>query len=109
MQTLHLVGLFIAAVAYLEYQQIVSVDWNKIKIVLQNGITWVTNTITHISNKIGATHSGSHLSVPLTSSASVGLVLGLAKGSILACMRLDPIAIFSYVNFKLTMSFRLRV
>jgi uncharacterized membrane protein (Fun14 family) len=30
-------GLFIAALAYLEYQRIVSVDWNRIHVVSQNG------------------------------------------------------------------------
>jgi uncharacterized membrane protein (Fun14 family) len=75
-----IVGLFIAALAYLEYQQIVSVDWNKIQIVSQNGITWVSNAISHISNTIGASHSVSHIGIPLTSSTSAGLVLGLAKG-----------------------------
>jgi uncharacterized membrane protein (Fun14 family) len=75
-----IVGLFIAALTYLEYQRIVSVDWNRIQIVSQNGITWVTDAITHISNTIGNTHSVSHIGIPLASSASAGLVLGLAKG-----------------------------
>jgi ABC-type sulfate transport system permease component len=36
----------------------------------------------HISNTIGTTHSGtlSHIGIPLASSASAGLVLGLARG-----------------------------
>jgi len=75
-----IIGLFIAALAYLEYQRIVNVDWNKIQIASQNGITWVTNAITHISNTIGASHSISHIGIPLASSASAGLILGLAKG-----------------------------
>jgi len=75
-----IVGLFIAALAYLEYQRIVSVDWNRIQIVSQNGITWATDAITHISSTIGASHSLSHIGIPLASSASAGMVLGLAKG-----------------------------
>ena len=39
-----IVGLFIAALAYLEYQRIVSVDWNRIQIISQNGITWAKRT-----------------------------------------------------------------
>ena len=73
-------GLFIAALAYLEYQQIVSVDWNRIQIVSQNGMTWVTNAITHISSTISASRSVSHIGIPLASSASAGLVLDLVKG-----------------------------
>jgi uncharacterized membrane protein (Fun14 family) len=77
-----IVGLFIAALAYLEYQRIVSVDWNRIQVVSQNGVAWVTDAIIHISNTIGTTHSGtlSHVGIPLASSPSAGLVLGLVRG-----------------------------
>lgn len=75
-----IIGLFIAAIAYLEYQRIVNVDWNRIQVLSQGGITWVTDAITHISNNIGAPHPVSHIGIPLASSASAGLVLGLAKG-----------------------------
>jgi uncharacterized membrane protein (Fun14 family) len=75
-----IVGLFIAALGYLEYQRIVSVDWNRIQVVSQNGFVWVTNTIAHISNTIGTSHSISHIGIPLASSASAGMVLGLARG-----------------------------
>jgi uncharacterized membrane protein (Fun14 family) len=76
------VGLFIAALAYLEYQRIVSVDWNRIQVVSQNGITWVIDALIHISNTIGAPHSGvlSNVGIPLASSASAGMMLGLARG-----------------------------
>src|SRR5436309_14431974 len=77
-----IMGLFIAALAYLEYQRIVNVDWNRIQVVSQNGVTWVTDAIVHISNTIGAPHSGtlSNVGIPLASSASAGLMLGLARG-----------------------------
>lgn len=75
-----IIGIFIAALAYLEYQRIVSVDWNKIQIVSQNGITWVTNAITHISNTIDVSPFVSHIGIPLVSSASAGLAIGIAKG-----------------------------
>jgi uncharacterized membrane protein (Fun14 family) len=75
------IGLFVAALAYLEYQRILNVDWNRIQVVSQNGIAWVTDAITYISNTIGTTHPGtlSHVDIPLAS-ASAGLMLGLAKG-----------------------------
>jgi uncharacterized membrane protein (Fun14 family) len=76
-----IVGLFIAALAYLEYQRIIQVDW-----ISQNGITWLANVPTHIANNIGANHMGistnlgaSNL-IPLASSTSAGLMLGLARG-----------------------------
>jgi uncharacterized membrane protein (Fun14 family) len=77
-----IIGLFVAALAYLEYQRIVSVDWNRIQVVSQNGVARVTDAIIHISNTIGTTHSGtlSNIGIPLASSASAGMMLGLAKG-----------------------------
>ncbi len=75
-----IIGLFIAALAYLQYQRIVSVDWNRIQVVSQNEFVWVTNAVAHISSTIGATHSVSHVGIPLVSSASAGLILGLSRG-----------------------------
>ena len=48
-----IVGLFIAALAYREYQRIIQVDWTSIQALSQSGITWLTNAVTDISN-IGA-------------------------------------------------------
>src|SRR2546427_5635975 len=67
-----IVGLFIDVLAYFEYQRIIDVNWAKIQAVSQNGLTWVANAIIHISNKIGAGHTGafSNLGIPLAASAS---------------------------------------
>lgn len=76
-----IIGIFIAALAYLEYQRIVNVDWDRIQLVSQNGFAWVANAITHISSTIGAPHVGvTNVGIPLLTSASAGLMLGLAKG-----------------------------
>lgn len=80
-----IVGLFIAALAYLDYQKIINVDWVRVQSVSQSGITWITDVITHISNNIGAPHSatsnlGLSTIIPLTSSISAGFVLGLSRG-----------------------------
>ena len=77
-----IVGLFIAALAYLEYQRIIDVNWAKIQAVSQNGLTWVADTIIHISNNIGAGHIGaiSNLGIPLVASASAGFALGMVQG-----------------------------
>ena len=81
-----IIGLFVAALGYLEYGRIIQVDWTSIQALSQNGITWLANAVTHISNNIGADHMGistnlgaSNL-IPLASSASAGLMLGLARG-----------------------------
>ena len=61
-----IVSLFIAALAYLEYQRIIDVNWAKIQAVSQNGLTWVANMIIHISINIGSTHTGtlSNVGIP---------------------------------------------
>ena len=77
-----IVGLFIAVLAYLEFQRIIDVNWAKLQAVSQNGLTWVANTIIHISNNIGAGHTGalSNLGIPLAASASAGFALGMVRG-----------------------------
>lgn len=51
-----ILGLFIAGLAYLGYQKIINVDWVRFESVSQNGITWVVETLTHVSSNIGAPH-----------------------------------------------------
>jgi uncharacterized membrane protein (Fun14 family) len=76
-----IVGLFIAALTYLEYQRIITVDWEILQSVSQNGITILANAVTNISNNIGADHMGISTNlIPLASSTSTGFMLGLAKG-----------------------------
>jgi uncharacterized membrane protein (Fun14 family) len=75
-----IIGLFIAALAYLEYQRIINVDWVRVQSVSQSGIAWAADVITHISNNIDAPHSatsnlGLSTIIPLTSSVSAGLFL----------------------------------
>jgi uncharacterized membrane protein (Fun14 family) len=74
------VGLFIASLTYLQYQGIIDIDWSK----LQNGLTTVANTVMNISNNPGTSHTADMFTglIPLTSSASAGFMLGLARGNI---------------------------
>jgi len=79
------VGLFIAVMAYLEFQKIINVDWVRVQSVSESGIAWAADVITHISSNIGAPHTaGTNLGfstiIPLTSSVSAGFVLGLSRG-----------------------------
>jgi uncharacterized membrane protein (Fun14 family) len=80
-----IVGLFIAAIAYLEYHRIIQVDWTSIQALSQSGITWLANVVTHFSNNMGADHTGATANlaisslIPLASSTSAGLMLGLAR------------------------------
>ena len=76
-----IIGLFIAVLAYLEYQRILNIDWNRIEIASQSAMAWISNIITHVSNSIDVPHSGTfaHVGIPFAS-ASAGVILGLAKG-----------------------------
>ena len=76
------VGLFFAALAYLQYQQIVNINWNKLQGISQNGLAALSNTIINNTSAIGSAHGVTTLSnlIPLSSSASDGFVLGLARG-----------------------------
>jgi uncharacterized membrane protein (Fun14 family) len=74
-------GLFIAALAYLEYQRILAVDWSRIQALSQNSVTWITDAIGHISSTIGAPHAGaiSNVGIPFLTSASAGMTIGLFR------------------------------
>ena len=72
-----IVGLFIAALAYLEYQKIINVDWVRGESFSQNGIMWIVDSLTHFSNNIGAPHTadfGFSNIIPLTSSLFDGIL-----------------------------------
>jgi uncharacterized membrane protein (Fun14 family) len=80
-----IVGLFITALAYLQYQGIIHVDWPKVQAVSQSGITWFADAVMHISNNIGEPHSatsdlGLSNIIPLSSSVSAGFMLGILRG-----------------------------
>jgi uncharacterized membrane protein (Fun14 family) len=68
------VGLFIAGLAYLQYQQIASFDWKRVE-----GI--VTATLGNITSQISSGQDGaaalamSNFGIPLTSSMSAGFVM----------------------------------
>jgi uncharacterized membrane protein (Fun14 family) len=84
------VGLFFAGLAYLQYQQIVNIDWNKLQATSQNTVTMLANATTQISNHIdNLTDNNNHTTaalvisnfgIPLTGSMAMGLAVGFKKG-----------------------------
>ena len=50
------VGLFLAGLAYLQYQQIAKINWDKLQSVSQGAISNLANATTQISNNIGGDH-----------------------------------------------------
>jgi uncharacterized membrane protein (Fun14 family) len=67
-------GLFIAGLAYLQYQQIASFDWNRIEVLTSAALGNVTG---HIStNQELTTLAMSNFGIPLTGSMSAGFAVG---------------------------------
>lgn len=71
-------GLFIAGLAYLQYQQIASFDWTRIEVLASAALGNVT---AYISNSQEATALVmSNFGIPLSGSMSAGFAVGLMKG-----------------------------
>jgi uncharacterized membrane protein (Fun14 family) len=71
-------GLFIAGLAYLQYQQIASFDWDKIERA-------VTATFGNFTSQVSSgqditSFAMSNLGIPLTSGMSAGFAIGFMKG-----------------------------
>jgi len=72
-----IVGLFIAGIAYLQYQQIASFNWDKIEGTIIALANVTTNTFNdHSIETLAVTNFG----IPLTSSISIGFTIGFLKG-----------------------------
>jgi uncharacterized membrane protein (Fun14 family) len=84
------VGLFFAGLVYLQYQQIVNINWNKLQATSQNAATTLAYSALQLSNQISnITDSNYHsttalamsnLGIPLTGSMVMGLAIGFMKG-----------------------------
>jgi uncharacterized membrane protein (Fun14 family) len=71
-------GLFIAGIAYLQYHQIATFDWNRIEAMVGAALGNVT---AHIStNQELATLAATNLGIPLTGGMSAGFAIGFMKG-----------------------------
>jgi len=70
--------------AYLQYQEILNINWNKLQVVSQDGITTFANVTTHIPGFDSTAHAGSlaitNFGIPLTGSMSMGFTIGFIKG-----------------------------
>jgi uncharacterized membrane protein (Fun14 family) len=72
-----IVGLFIVGLAYLQYQQIASFNWNKI----EGTITLVANTTANTFDDYSIETLGlTNFGIPLTSGMSAGFAIGFLRG-----------------------------
>ena len=72
------VGLFIAGLVYLQYQQIAYFEWDKI----ERAITTISGNVTGqlFSNQDISSFALSNLGIPLASGMSAGFAVGFMKG-----------------------------
>ena len=87
-----IVGLFLAGLAYLQSQQITSINWNKLQQVSKGAITTLSNLTMHIpgmsvtSSDVDIHTAATALvamtsfGIPLTDSISAGFTVGFIKG-----------------------------
>jgi uncharacterized membrane protein (Fun14 family) len=75
------VGLFLAGLAFLQYQQIATIHWSKLEgAITKLAAAATTSTINDNSNVAALAAMMSNLGIPLTSSMSIGFTIGFMKG-----------------------------
>jgi uncharacterized membrane protein (Fun14 family) len=87
-----IVGLFLAGLAYLQYNQIANINWNKLQQVSEGAIITLSNLTMQIPGiSSGSSSSDVHAAaasslamtsfgIPLTGSMSAGFTIGFIKG-----------------------------
>jgi uncharacterized membrane protein (Fun14 family) len=87
-----IVGLFLAGLAYLQYYQIASINWDKLQILSEGVLTSVANLTMQISaissSSGGDVHTAAtssllsmtNFGIPLTGSMSAGFTVGFMRG-----------------------------
>jgi uncharacterized membrane protein (Fun14 family) len=82
------IGLFLAGLTYLQSQDIDRINWDKLLLTSQGGISTIANTATQISDiVIGHDHGtqtpmaiATNFGIPLTGSMATGFAIGFMKG-----------------------------
>jgi uncharacterized membrane protein (Fun14 family) len=74
------VGLFLAGLAFLQYQQIATINWHKLEGAITKLATVTTSTINDNNNNVAELAMMSNFGIPLTSSMSVGFTIGFMNG-----------------------------
>ena len=72
-----IVGLFLGALMYLQFQTIININWGNLQSVSESSLSTIGNSITNtgeISNIM------ENVGIPLTGSLSAGFAIGVLKG-----------------------------
>jgi uncharacterized membrane protein (Fun14 family) len=83
-----IVGLFLTGLAYLQYEQIATVNWDKLQNASEGTITALANATTQLSNNLENGGAEDHtiaiasgnFGIPLTGSMAMGFAVGFMKG-----------------------------
>ena len=80
-------GFFLAALAYLQYQQIANINWDKLQVISEDTLTTLANATQqisgfddNISGNISPELVMTNLGIPLTGSLAIGFTIGFMRG-----------------------------
>jgi uncharacterized membrane protein (Fun14 family) len=78
-------GFFLAALAYLQYQQIASLNWGKLQTISEDTLTALANATQQIRGFDGYSNAPTelvmtNLGIPLTGSLAIGFTIGFMRG-----------------------------
>ena len=78
-------GFFLAALAYLQYQQIASLNWDKLQAISEDTLTTLANATQQIpgfdgNGNVPAELVMTNLGIPLTGSLAIGFTIGFMRG-----------------------------
>ena len=81
-----IVGFFLAALAYLQYQQIANISWDKLQAISENTLTTLANATQQIpgidgngNGNVPADLMMINLGIPLTGSLAIGFTIGFMR------------------------------
>jgi uncharacterized membrane protein (Fun14 family) len=79
-------GFFLAALAYLQYQQIASINWDKLQTISEDTLITLANATQQIPGFDGSGNAApaglimTNLGIPLTGSLAIGFAIGFMRG-----------------------------
>src|ERR671911_756561 len=78
-------GFFLAALAYLQYQQIANINWNKLQTISKDTLTTLANATQQIhgfdgNSNVPAELVMTNLGIPPTGSLAIGFTIGFMRG-----------------------------
>ena len=78
-------GFFLAALAYLQYQQIARLNWGKLQTISEDTLPTLANATQQIPGFDGYSNAPTelvmaNLGIPLTGSLAIGFTIGFMRG-----------------------------